>query len=120
MFSNDSDARDLLLEASAESDDALWLMPIDTLHDRELGHNKADLKNIGVHGGSACSAAAFLRNFVDYAWVHVDIAGKAHTEFARSYYGQGATGFGCRLLIRAAALFAEQYAPIEEADGSHG
>jgi leucyl aminopeptidase len=111
LFSNDDRARELLLEASRVSDDSVWPLPIHEIHDREIAHHKAELKNLGVQGGSACSAAAFLRHFVETPWAHLDIAGKAHTEFERAYYGPGATGFGCRLLVAAAERFAREWAP---------
>ena len=47
-------------------------------------------------------AAEFLRQFVsDKPWVHVDIAGTAWST-ARPYTGNGATGFGTRMLIELA------------------
>ncbi len=106
LFCNDDALGALVMEAGRRSDDGVWPLPIHDLHDRELGHHKAQIKNMGVAGGAACSAAAFLRNFVCYPWAHVDIAGKAHSEFPQEYYGPGATGVGCRLLVHAAELFA--------------
>ncbi|WP_181197948.1 leucyl aminopeptidase family protein [Enhygromyxa salina] len=102
LFCNEDRARELLTEAGRASGDLLWSMPIHEIHDRDLGHHKADLRNVGVSAGSPCSAAAFLRAFVDYPWAHVDLGGKAYAEFAREYYGPGATGFGCRLLVELA------------------
>ena len=99
LYCNEDRAREELVAAGKACGELLWPMPIHDVHDRDLGHHKADLRNIGVAAGSPSSAAAFLRSFVNYPWAHVDLAGKSHTEFAREYYGAGATGFGCRLLV---------------------
>jgi leucyl aminopeptidase len=47
-------------------------------------------------------AAEFLRQFVgDTPWVHIDIAGTAWN-LGRPYVGNGASGFGVRLLVELA------------------
>ena len=52
--------------------------------------------------GSSITAAEFLKHFVgDTPWAHVDIAGTAW-ELDRAYVGNGASGFGVRLLIELA------------------
>ncbi len=107
LFANSDLARDLLLAAAQETGELLWPMPIHDLHDRELGHARADLKNTGRSGmGSACTAAAFLRHFTRYSWAHVDMGGKAHWEDPRDVLGEGGTGFGTRLLVAAARRLA--------------
>ena len=51
---------------------------------------------------SSIYAAEFLRQFVDgKPWVHVDIAGTAWGQ-NRPYVGNGATGFGVRMLTELA------------------
>jgi len=50
--------------------------------------------------GGVGTSAVFLREFTDYAWAHLDIAGVAMQEKAEKPYSQrGATGFGVRLLV---------------------
>ncbi|PRP95701.1 leucyl aminopeptidase family protein [Enhygromyxa salina] len=107
LYCNEDRVRELLVAAGRASGELLWPMPIHEIHDRHLGHHKADLRNVGVHAGSPSSAAAFLRAFVDYPWAHVDLAGKSHNEYPREHLGVGATGFGCRLLVEFACRFAE-------------
>jgi len=102
LYCNEDRARALLVAAGERSGDQLWPMPIHELHEQDLGHHKAQLRNVGASAGSSSAAAAFLRSFVSYPWAHVDLGGKAHVEFARGCYGPGATGFGCRLLVEAA------------------
>jgi leucyl aminopeptidase len=108
LYCNEDRARDLLLEAGQVSGELLWPMPIHDTHERDLGHHKADLRNIGSHAGTPSSAAAFLRYFVSYPWAHVDFAGKAHVEYGRETFGPGASGFGVRLLVELARRFAAQ------------
>lgn len=108
LYCNEDRARDLLLEAGNVSGELLWPLPIHEIHERELGHHKADLRNIGTHAGTPSSAAAFLRYFVNFPWAHIDFAGKAHVEYGRETFGPGASGFGVRLLVELARRFALQ------------
>ena len=109
MFSNDDALRDALVGAGLRADERLWPMPIDDLHDRELAHARADLRNVGAYAGGASAAAAFLRYFVTgaSAWAHVDMAGKGSFAFERDYVAAGASGFGTRLLFELASELAE-------------
>lgn len=102
LYCNEDRTRELLLAAGKQGGDLLWPMPIHEIHERDLGHHKADLRNVGALAGAPSSAAAFLREFVNYPWAHVDLAGKSHWDYARECYGPGATGFGVRLLVELA------------------
>jgi len=59
----------------------------------------ADMKNIGAREGGAISAGMFLAKFVDYPWIHLDIAGPAFLNTSDHYRTKGGTGTGVRLLI---------------------
>ena len=60
----------------------------------------ADLRNIGGREGGACTAAAFLGEFVGKTpWVHLDVAGVAYTDKPKPYRSVGATGFAVRLVL---------------------
>lgn len=59
----------------------------------------ADLKNLGSREGGAINAGKFLGNFVDYPWIHLDIAGPAFLQKADHYRSKGGTGTGLRLLL---------------------
>lgn len=104
VFSNHGPLMRVMYRSGIESDDRVWPLPIHELHERELGHYKAELRNSNsAHSqGAASVAAAFLRSFVDFPWAHVDMGGKGSWEVPREYLGEGATGFGCRLLVEAA------------------
>ena len=58
-----------------------------------------DIKNIGGADGGAITAGKFLQHFVNYPWIHLDIAGPAFLESNGSYTGLGGTGVGVRLLF---------------------
>src|SRR5688572_25468200 len=58
----------------------------------------ADIKNIGMAEAGQISAGKFLEHFVDYPWVHLDIAGTAFLTAPDSYRGKGATGSAVRLI----------------------
>jgi leucyl aminopeptidase len=59
----------------------------------------ADLKNIGSREAGAITAGKFLENFVDYPWIHLDIAGPAFLNKPDHYRTKGGTATGVRLLI---------------------
>jgi leucyl aminopeptidase len=60
----------------------------------------ADIKNVGSKYGGAITAGKFLEHFIDYPWIHFDIAGTAFLESRDSYRGIGATGIHVRLLMK--------------------
>ena len=56
-------------------------------------------RSIGSKFGGACTAAAFLRQFVDdKKWAHLDIASVEAFDKATEFASEGSTGFGVRLL----------------------
>ena len=59
----------------------------------------ADMKNIGAREAGAITAGKFLEKFVDYPWIHLDIAGPAFLNAADHYRTKGGTASGVRLLI---------------------
>lgn len=59
----------------------------------------ADMKNIGAREAGAITAGKFLEKFVDYPWIHLDIAGPAFLNTYDHYRTKGGTATGVRLLI---------------------
>ncbi len=103
LISNDDAWASAVERAGTESGELAWRLP---LHDeyRELTKGTAaDLTNAAAkRKASTIYAAAFLEQFVDdVPWAHLDIAGTAW-DTGREYVGNGASGFGTRLLIRLA------------------
>jgi leucyl aminopeptidase len=58
----------------------------------------ADIKNIGGEDAGAITAGKFLEAFVNYPWLHLDIAGPAYVKVPDSYRGKNASAIGVRLL----------------------
>jgi leucyl aminopeptidase len=74
-------------------------MPSGDEYAKEMKSKIADLKNIGSKWGGACTAAAFLRQFIgDKKWAHLDIAGVDIFDRATEYSAEGSSGFGVRVL----------------------
>ena len=76
VMSNDDKLVKDLQKAAEESDEKVWRLPCGEEYLKEMKSKIADLKNIGSRWGGACTAAAFLGQFVeDKKWAHIDIAG---------------------------------------------
>jgi leucyl aminopeptidase len=68
-------------------------------YDHEVVSDIADIRNLGKsREAGAITAGKFLAHFVDYPWIHIDIAGMAFLDARESYLGKGGTGVGVRLL----------------------
>ncbi len=74
-------------------------LPLWDEYDETLKSNFADLKNLGKEAG-AITSAKFLQHFVDYPWIHLDIAGPFYHAAQENYRGNGASGVGVRLLYQ--------------------
>ena len=100
LFTPDDELAQKLLKAGTESGDKLWRMPLAEPFDRLIDSQIADVKNVGPREGGSITAAQFIRRFVDdgVKWAHLDIAGMAWSDKAKTTYDKGATGFGVRLL----------------------
>jgi leucyl aminopeptidase len=101
LFSNNDELAKKLVESSEETDDRVWRMPVYPEIKDYIKSQIADLKNTSsIRGAGACTAAEFLRSFVDGTdWAHLDIAGSAFVDNgARMYFGHGATGAGVRVV----------------------
>jgi leucyl aminopeptidase len=99
LMSNNDDLLAQLRRAAEESGEHVWHLPSDDEYAEEMKSKIADLRNIGGRYGGACTAAAFLRQFVgDATWAHLDIAGMDIYQKGNEYAAPGSTGFGVRLL----------------------
>ena len=79
VFSNDEDVLFALENASAQSGDLIWHMPLDDAYQPQIDSPIADIQNIGGKAAGAVTAACFLARFIEdgQAWAHLDIAGTA-------------------------------------------
>ena len=58
----------------------------------QIKSDVADIKNTGGRAGGTITAAMFLREFVSYPWVHLDVAGTAYSESDLGIIPKGPTG----------------------------
>jgi leucyl aminopeptidase len=103
LFANDDEWCAAVERAGAVTGEIGWRLP---LHPEFLELTKgqyADLTNAAEQRKAmSIYAAEFLRRFVgDRPWVHIDIAGVAWG-MTREYVGNGASGWGVRMLIELA------------------
>jgi len=85
------------LEASQQSGDRCWPLPMWDDYQSQLNSNFADIANIGGKSAGAITAACFLSRFAtDLNWAHLDIAGIAWNKGVN----KGATGRPVPLLMQ--------------------
>ncbi len=107
LMSNDEALAQSLIDASHQTGEAVWRMPVTDTHREMVKSEVGDVRNsTEIPSAGALTAAAFLENFVGgTAWAHLDIAGPGYNEgstarFVASYFNRGATAFGVRLVTR--------------------
>jgi len=101
LFSNTPALLAELQTAGETEDEWLWPLPLFPQLVKQLSSEVADLKNSTGPIASGSTAAAFLQEFVNYPWAHIDIAGTAWDNNTSEYCpNKGATGVGVRSLVR--------------------
>ncbi|MCR4278382.1 MAG: leucyl aminopeptidase [bacterium] len=101
LLSNNSRLASKMCDASEETGEAIWELPLHAPYQSMMKSKIADLKNISSgHGAGTITAALFLQPFVKkIPWIHLDIAGPSFNERpSRPDVSYGGTGFGVRLL----------------------
>ena len=97
---------DQVRAAAHRTDEPVWELPLATRYRGQLDSEIADLTNMGGPNAGSITAALFLAEFVgDVPWAHLDIAGTAQADTARTWRNKGATGFGTPLLVELALRF---------------
>ncbi len=99
LFSTDDDLRDKMVAAGEATQERVWPLPLYADYRKALDSDVADMKNSGGRFGGVGTSAMFLKEFTDYTWAHIDIAGMALSEKEKGYVPRGGTGFGVRLLV---------------------
>jgi leucyl aminopeptidase len=87
-----------LYDAGQQTHDRVFRFPFWDEWKGELKSDIADMKNLGGANAGMITAGKFLEHFVNYPYIHIDIAGPAFLETPDSYNGKGGTGAGVRLL----------------------
>ena len=99
-FSNSPAQLKNMQDAASVTGEKLWPMPLDKDYEIFIKSDFADLRNqAAIRYGDAIHAANFLKNFTDYPWIHLDIAGVAWATREKPYRPKGATGTGIRLVL---------------------
>ncbi|MCI0498496.1 MAG: leucyl aminopeptidase [Planctomycetales bacterium] len=98
LLGNDDALIERLKAASAVTGERIWHLPCDDEYLETMKSKIADFKNTGGKWAGACTAAAFLSQFVGKAkWAHIDMAGVG-VWGADETLAPGSIGFGVRLL----------------------
>ncbi|MFN6945571.1 MAG: leucyl aminopeptidase family protein [Cytophagaceae bacterium] len=87
-----------LSESGYDVHERLVEFPLWEEYDKMIDSDIADIKNIGGSEAGAITAGKFLEHFVDYEWIHIDIAGMAFLPFRDGYRSKNGSGIGVRLL----------------------
>jgi len=106
VMTNDGPIEELC-QAGERSGDFVHPLPMHDHYAEALKSTVADIKNIGNREAGSITAAKFLEHFVDFKWLHVDLAGPAFLQKAMPYRPVGGTGFGVRLLLEFLSGMAE-------------
>jgi leucyl aminopeptidase len=101
VFGSDQPFTDKLLASSKVAGEKMWQMPIDDDYREFIKGTVADIQNIGSgKGGGAITGAMFIKEFTgDSPWIHLDIAGTAWNDDAKSWLAKGPTGVALRTLV---------------------
>lgn len=99
MLGTDEKLKESIKNASQETGELVWELPLFEHYHELIKSNIADYKNTGGRAAGTITAAAFLSKFVgDFPWVHLDIAGPAWSDKDKPYIPKGAAGITVRLL----------------------
>jgi leucyl aminopeptidase len=99
LMGNDENLVAELQTAGETTWEKAWPLPLFEEYKEQIKGDTADIKNSGGRGGGALTAGAFLDEFADYPWAHLDIAGTAYGKKGNAYTTKGATGVPARLLV---------------------
>ena len=103
VISNDDGLAEEVGEAGDATGELAWRLPLHPEYKELTTGTVADLTNASAkRKAGTIYAGSFLEEFVgETPWAHVDIAGTAW-DVGRAYTGDGASGFGVRLLVELA------------------
>ncbi len=101
MMGTDTKTMKKLSTSGASTSEYVCELPLYEEYEELISSDYADVKNSGGRPAGSITAALFLKKFVSYPWVHLDIAGTGIAPKATHYSPKGATGVGVRLLTEA-------------------
>lgn len=111
LFSTHDWLSEQLLASAERTHERLWRLPLWDDYKRKIASTMADMANSGGRHGGVGGSAIFLKEFTDYPWAHLDIAGMALIDklLETPYTPFGATGYGVRLMVD----FLRNWKPVE-------
>lgn len=98
MMGTDEKTKNRLRAAADRTHEYVCELPLYEEYEEQISSDYADIKNSGGRNAGAITAALFLKHFVSYPWVHLDIAGTGIQPKAGHYTPKGGSGVGVRLL----------------------
>jgi leucyl aminopeptidase len=108
MMGTDETLIGRLKAAGDASGERVWELPLWPEHTHDMRGPITDLRNISGRGeAGTTTAGAFLKEFTDYPWVHLDIAGTAWTTHPTVTSPHGSTGVGVRLIAQLLRTWAD-------------
>lgn len=99
----------MLKESGNNTYNRIVELPLWDEYKKLLESDIADMKNVGGKYAGSITAGKFLEHFVDYNWIHLDIAGSAFIKKKDSYRGKGPTAVGVRLFYDFLKNYNEKY-----------
>jgi leucyl aminopeptidase len=102
IFCTDDWLQDKLVASGTATYERLWPLPLWDDYKAKIRSLVADMLNSGGRYGGVGGSAIFLKEFTDYPWAHLDMAGMALITkkiLETPYVSLGATGYGVRLLV---------------------
>ncbi len=99
MGTADEKTKNKLKESGYNTFERIAEMPFWDDYDELIKSDIADMKNIGGPYAGSITAGKFLQRYINYPWMHLDIAGPAFLTAKDAYRTKGGTGVGVRLLF---------------------
>ena len=99
LFSNDEKLQSKVVASGNNTHERVWPMPLWEDYKTNIKSNVADLKNSGGRFGGVGTSAIFLKEFTDYPWAHIDMAGMMLADKDDGYVPAGGVGYGVRLVV---------------------
>lgn len=99
LMGNDEDLIAEVQAAGETAGEKAWPLPLFEEYTEQIKGDTADIKNSGGRPAGTLTAGAFLKEFADYPWAHLDVAGTAFGKTGNAYTPKGGTGTPARLLV---------------------
>jgi leucyl aminopeptidase len=99
MGTADADTKMALHQSGFRQYERLVEYPLWDEYGEQIKSDVADIKNVGGPSGGAITAGKFLQHFIDYPWMHFDIAGVSFATGKKPYIPLGGTGYGIRMVL---------------------